>query len=335
MALLLNAGDTVQRSYSYTKPSPNHISTPQECGDRTGNLAPPLTQWVNGYINGTTGDISEQTAQNFEKTSDFIRIEPNSTYAFSHENGVFPSGYNGAWRAIGLYNENKQFINRVGGIGDSSIGVMTTAETVYIRLTFRTYGGSGNAMLNTSSTSKPYEPFGVKIPLSLSPTPIYLPEPLRRIGEYADEVSSDGTVTRRIKKLVLTWSENWEINNRILFRIALSDSAIRYEQLFSTHFVSKQSFEDVYNTDNSVAAPATSLYVNCTDYAENLDGWKAYLSAQYAAGTPVCVWYVLAKPTTEQITAPTLTTAKGSNTLTVDTTLQPSSVSITGNIKAT
>ena len=41
----------------------------------------------------------------------------------------------------------------------------------------------------------------------------------------------------------------------------------------------------------------------------------------------------LQTPTTETVTVPTLTPTKGSNTLTVGTTLQPSSVSITGGIK--
>ena len=41
----------------------------------------------------------------------------------------------------------------------------------------------------------------------------------------------------------------------------------------------------------------------------------------------------LVTPTTETVTVPTLTPAKGANTLTVGTTLQPSSVSITGGIK--
>jgi hypothetical protein len=78
------------------------------------------------------------------------------------------------------------------------------------------------------------------------------------------------------------------------------------------------------------------------------DDFKAYLAAQYAAGTPVTVWYVLAEPETGIVNEPlmrigdyadTLTTdtpiptAKGSNTLTVDTTVQPSEMMITGNIK--
>ena len=38
MALLLNANDSVSRSYSITKPSPLHPIVPTECGERTENL---------------------------------------------------------------------------------------------------------------------------------------------------------------------------------------------------------------------------------------------------------------------------------------------------------
>ena len=38
MALLLNQGDVVSRSYSYTKPSPTHPIMPEFVGERTGNL---------------------------------------------------------------------------------------------------------------------------------------------------------------------------------------------------------------------------------------------------------------------------------------------------------
>jgi hypothetical protein len=79
----------------------------------------------------------------------------------------------------------------------------------------------------------------------------------------------------------------------------------------------------------------------------NIDDFKSYLAAQYAAGTPVTVWYVLAEPETAIVNEPlakigdyadelssadagvTITTTEGQNTLTVDTDLQPSEMTIT------
>ena len=85
-----------------------------------------------------------------------------------------------------------------------------------------------------------------------------------------------------------------------------------------------------------------------TTGAAAITAFKSWLASQYAAGTPVTVWYVLAEPETGIVNEPlmkigdyadtitmaqagvTLPTVAGTNTLTVDTTVQPSSVSITG-----
>ena len=80
-------------------------------------------------------------------------------------------------------------------------------------------------------------------------------------------------------------------------------------------------------------------------------GLKEYLAAQYAAGTPVTVWYVLAKPETAIVNEPimkigdyadtvsfaqagvTIPTVNGENVLDVPTTVPPSEVWIRGKIK--
>lgn len=90
--------------------------------------------------------------------------------------------------------------------------------------------------------------------------------------------------------------------------------------------------------------------MNAQPSGNTVAGLKEYLAAQYAAGTPVVVWYALAGPETAIVNEPlakigdyadelhsedttiTIQTVSGRNTLTIDTTLQPSSVSITGHI---
>ena len=84
---------------------------------------------------------------------------------------------------------------------------------------------------------------------------------------------------------------------------------------------------------------------------QTLADFKAYLAAQYTAGTPVTIWHILAEPETGIVNEPlhkigdyadaisfaqagvTIPTLPGNNTFSVDTTLQPSQVSITGHIK--
>lgn len=89
----------------------------------------------------------------------------------------------------------------------------------------------------------------------------------------------------------------------------------------------------------------------CNENYTTTEDWESYLADQYSAGHPVTVWYVPATPTTGVVNEPlakigeyadelssadagvTISTARGQNTLTVDTDLQPSSTSITGHIK--
>ena len=176
---------------------------------------------------------------------------------------------------------------------------------------------------------------------------IYLSEPLRKIGDYADTVEQDGTVTRKIKKMVLTGQETFTKNSSsktdYLYyagRGALLPSSITKTPIVCSHlqeFVSAPTYENIgisaNNNFNVVYLNFGADVMNAQTSGNTADGLKEYLAAQYAAGTPVTIWYVLYTPTTETVTVPTLTPAKGSNTLSVGTTLQPSEVSITGGIK--
>jgi hypothetical protein len=78
--------------------------------------------------------------------------------------------------------------------------------------------------------------------------------------------------------------------------------------------------------------------------------FKQWLAAQYASGTPVTVWYVLATPETGIINEPLhkigdyadtisyaqsgveISTTKGFNTITTDTTVLPSNIEVKGVI---
>lgn len=181
------------------------------------------------------------------------------------------------------------------------------------------------------------------IPLSLSPTPIYLPEPLRRIGDYADEVSSDGAVTRRIKKLVLTGTETWADHASQANVFVLSGVMYYMEDVnasgICTHYPVQITAGAIGINDKRFAMyvnqnqpSVRSKYIKDTSFS-TANELKAWLSQQNSAGTPVCVWYVLANATTETVTVPTIVPARGSNTLSIGTTLPPSEVSITGGIK--
>ena len=165
---------------------------------------------------------------------------------------------------------------------------------------------------------------------------IYLDEPLRKIGDYADEIDfQTGTVTRRIKEIVLTGSENWREESTHVYRMEVPQvlSGNAYLNQICSHYVLANSYSGLIDTDNSFGVSRRpALFIHDSRFA-NVAEFQSFLSAQYATGTPVTVYYVLETPTTESVTLPQIPTIRGQNTLSFGTALQPSSVSITGHIK--
>jgi hypothetical protein len=244
-----------------------------------------------------------------------------------------------------------------GGIGESNpIFYSRKTITGTSPLTFKGLGQpltdcivSGNAVQDGTPT--PEAPVDVqgcgewgstkqqyKLPLTVNGTeyPIY-------IGQVP--------TTRMVKKLVLTGEEIWYGSSK--FRIGLSGQIGTIAPI-CTHYrgdttAAYANLEDGRVTVNGGGNLTLAIY-DITNQT-SIEDWKSYLAAQYAAGTPVTVWYVLATPETAVVNEPlmkigdyadtvsmaqagvTLPTVAGANTLTVGTTVQPSAVSITGNIK--
>ena len=191
-----------------------------------------------------------------------------------------------------------------------------------------------------------------------------------KAGQYKIPISSANTTTpiylgevqttRKIKKFVLTGEENWSKDSNkdgiddyfytdIILGMLPSITPI------SSHFVSgKRDVVDSVWATGTTANPRVVLEISksytgitsADDKNVRLAKFKSYLAAQYAAGTPVTVWYVLANEEIGIVNEPLMKigdyadtvskaqagveipTINGSNTLTVDTTLQPSEVSI-------
>lgn len=214
-----------------------------------------------------------------------------------------------------------------------------------------------------------------------------LSAPLYGIGDYKDTLNlSTGVVTRKIKKLVLTGGddENWSVvtisANNCIFRLDLSEYPLSGVAPISTHYTGSTADLWVNVADGEATTSIRNLNAVAIHHIglSGVTDWKAFLAAQYQAGTPVTIWYVLNTPETETITVPTgmtgeiegyliqvstptptnrsvpkwngveetggtyavtvytppeIPTTTGENTLTVDTSLAPSSLTIKGHIK--
>lgn len=186
---------------------------------------------------------------------------------------------------------------------------------------------------------------GYKLPLTVNGTeyPIYL-----------GQVES----TRRVKKLVFDGSEPWAFasmdSNRTVCRLGLlmSTNAVGY----CTHIYWKSEYEERdYNRIVYNDYLGGSLYMSLENSilsGQTTPAFKSYLAAQYAAGTPVTVWYVLAEPETAIVNEPlmkigdyadtisfaqagvSIPTINGENVLDVPTTVPPSEITIKGGISS-
>lgn len=193
-----------------------------------------------------------------------------------------------------------------------------------------------------SSEKKDYEPYGYKIPILSANTtmPVYL-----------GEVES----TRRIKKLVLDGTESWAPRTgdpSNVFFLEISNINFINNLAISTHYLNQDSgsFDDLQENHILVriSSSGDKTYIGLRDSnfpatAQGRSQLKEWLAQQYANGTPVTVWYVLATPTTGIVNEPlrkigdyadtvsgiTIPTTAGANTIDIDTTLKPSETTVT------
>lgn len=310
-------GNTVQNG----TPTPQNPIQPSECGERTGNLFDGAL--LSGFYKNASFDLDTSGGTVYKSIKVYL-VAGTYTVSFEHNVNIV--------RQIldGIYSEN------IGSNIDSY--TFTTTTDTYFGISFRlsqsssTSWDNSNIMLNTGSQPLPYEPYGIKIPILSNST---------TTNVYLGEVQS----TRQIKKLVLDGSENWDVvGMQNIYGVSVSNSPIAaYTAQICTHYTAGSSWNDVVSNDNrfGISSPQNQLVVHYNS-AGSTTNFKAYLAQQYANGTPVCVWYVLATPTTgivneplrkigtyaDEVSGITIPVTAGENAIDVDTTLKPSEVSV-------
>lgn len=152
---------------------------------------------------------------------------------------------------------------------------------------------------------------------------------------------------RNIKKFVLTGTEDWNFSSSsgTFYLLSISPDYLRCENKIlsiCSHYSSSPQTTSAANVpeDNISFSYSTAQRLYCHDTSKTtVADFKAYLAEQYANGTPVTVWYVLAEPTTGIVNEPlmkigdyadelrstdagvAIPTVKGVNTLTTVTTV--------------
>ena len=188
-----------------------------------------------------------------------------------------------------------------------------------------------NIQIEEGTTATPYEPYHEPIT-----TPIYLDTPLYKIGKYADSRGMTEEV-RVVKELVLTGKEDWyympnyDVENTVRIHSMAILQGIKATMLeLCSHFEHMN-----YSSLNVANKPAFSI-ANGTQLVfriSKVEGsaatyFKAYLAAQYAAGTPVKVYYAMKTPETKTVEPVEIPTLNGTTVIDVDTAVKPESMTI-------
>lgn len=174
MALLLNANDSVNRSYTITKPSPNHTLTVNGVGERTENLVPPDLTRNYMALQGVTDGITYCVASSGGALY-VIPASNSETYTIKVHTGdetlpILRCGFiDIATPTVGRQiTQAKEIVNAK----NPSLTTTNSANKPYfifqISGSYATEHGLANVMLNSGSTPKPYEPYGYFIEIEVS-----------------------------------------------------------------------------------------------------------------------------------------------------------------------
>ena len=257
------------------------------------------TNEAEGYFLSSYGELSPYVGWT---TSDYIEVESNCNYSFEPNSTMGNSGKHC------FYDKDKNFI---GYMNSGPIEFTTPTNCKYMRFSYRNTSFD-ITLINENNTLT---------------TNIYLNEPLRKIGDYADYIDfKNSKVVRQLKHLRLTSDLNW---------ISASSGSFPYKYCNVSDIASgvpDKTFmcnnyqiiaKNTYNTDQRICYRLNyngffvtdSNYVYVDDFNEMLDNNNVY------------VIYPI-NQTEETIELPNIPTLKGNNILEVDTKTQPSNMEV-------
>ena len=254
-------------------------------------------------INVNTGILEVDSLYN---TTNFIVVNnKNITISFSGKN----SNYNKI--SIGEYDKNYNFIKRQTNTDTTLLQYIfiLSDNTKYIKYSYRNDVGIEKIQIEEGITATEYEPYKEQI------STIELPngEFMAKIGDVQDYIDSTGVLHKYIKKVVYDGTEIWSANmnsswsqNKHVFGLNNKEVETKYGDatnagnvLMSTHYITTNTSSLVFSETNCIAYyPANGKIMINHRNINNVTDFKAWLAEQYAAGTPVEVYYITNEPYT-------------------------------------
>lgn len=225
---------------------------------------------------------------------------------------------------------NASNFSPVSGATHCRIGVVSRAQKIEGLRIYDFYA--------TEETDTEFEPYHEPIT-----TNIYLDEPLRKVGDYADYIDfENGKVVREVGNYTFTGNETnaggiqetspcFGYSTRIP-TLSLSDTKVGlcnylYQGIYS-NVLSNSRFAFLVKTNH----PYVYIYFAKTDFPDLIDYSatiaKEIIKQWYDNNVPMILFYNLATPTEQPITLPNIPTFKGTSIVSADTTIQPSNAEI-------
>ncbi|MBE6138345.1 MAG: type II secretion system protein [Firmicutes bacterium] len=234
---------------------------------------------------------------------------------------------------------NKEFYLESSTV--STGGVFTVDKETKIRGVYVYLSGSDNAsaqitinniQLEKGNVATEYEPY-----IEPLTTNIYLDEPLRKIGDYADYIDfSSGKIVRKVGIQYFDGTENWVRtgSNGDGGSIFYLDNAVTnqpyYKNIMSNHFKNSDdtgsnatwlSGGGRFESSDNILASSKRLYLSTT--ATTLTQFKSWLGSN-----DVYVLYSLKKPLEKELELPNIKLFEDYSRLEIDAGIKPSGFGI-------
>lgn len=156
---------------------------------------------------------------------------------------------------------------------------------------------------------------------------------LYAVGDYADTQNIiSGAVTRRVRVKVLDGTEDWTWSST---RVALNIEDAKVEDntwtIICSHYdgyLCSTSLDYVPDNGCKYNVVDMNFLIKDSVHGTSAVDFKAYLAAQYAAGTPVIILYPLAEKTTNTVTRQVLKTEEGTTSISAIAEIAPIDVEI-------
>ena len=331
-------------------PTPTSPVEIKSVGEKTKNLIPyPYTYTKTWTEKGVTfadnGDGSitvSGTATDYAAfiITQYLLVDSSKTYTLSFN----ATNVNNIAFQLREYDKDKKHLNNIDiyNLSDVYIYKPSTSAVKYISFYIKrnnnvACSGTIRPQLEVGSTATSYEPYGYRIPITVSngndtkTTNIYLKEPLRKIGEYADYLDlTNKKVVRNVKELILNGTENWTkyttVNNH--YQLIVGDNYFSRDtnSILSNYYIKATSGS--YNSSLNyavISADANRIRFKDKDIS-TIEDWKNKLVGYADNNKPLKVIYQLANETEENIEVPSIPNLTGNITYSIDTTIKPSSI---------